>query len=147
MVSLDASGSGRVAGLIPTAWYPNSVSVSADGKTLYVVNGKSMPGPNPGNCRGDVKAPKIADCVKVANHYVFSLEKGSLWSAPVPLASELEALTKRVAENNRFETERRVSRGRAARARSLRPSCGPRESRRRLAEGRYGRSVLAKVVG
>src|SRR5260370_17628932 len=30
----------RVVGLIPTGWYPNSISVSADGGLLYVVNGK-----------------------------------------------------------------------------------------------------------
>jgi DNA-binding beta-propeller fold protein YncE len=106
VVALEPSGSGRVSGLIPTAWYPNSVSVSGDGKTLFVVNGKSMPGPNPGNCRGDARAPKLPDCARVANHYVYTLEKGSLWSAPAPPPAELEALTKRVAENNRFATVR-----------------------------------------
>src|SRR5262249_45596016 len=30
----------RVIGLIPTGWYPTSVSVSADGSRLYVTNGK-----------------------------------------------------------------------------------------------------------
>src|SRR5262249_10846098 len=106
VVALDEGGSGKVSGLIPTGWYPNSVSVSADGKTLYVVNGKSVPGPNPGNCRGDARAPKIPDCAKVPYNYVYTLEKASLWSAPVPLASELAALTQRVAENNRFATVR-----------------------------------------
>src|SRR5262249_6455006 len=38
---------GRVAGLIPTAWYPNAVSVSRDGRRLYVVTAKSNSGPNP----------------------------------------------------------------------------------------------------
>ncbi len=106
VVSLDNSGSGKVSGLIPTGWYPNSVSVSADGKTLYVVNGKSVPGPNSGNCRGDARAPKIPDCAKLPNNYVLMLEKASLWSAPVPSATELEALTRRVAENNRFASVR-----------------------------------------
>ena len=106
VVSLDTSGFGKVSGLIPTGWYPNSVSVSADGKTLYAVNGKSVPGPNPGNCRGDARAPKIPDCAKLPNNYVLMLEKASLWSAPVPSAAELEALTRRVAENNRFASVR-----------------------------------------
>src|SRR5262249_39546722 len=66
VASLRLDGSGEVTGMIPTAWYPNSVSISADGKTLYAVNGKSLPGPNPGNCRGDARAPKIPDCKKQA---------------------------------------------------------------------------------
>ena len=106
LVSLEASGGGRVTGLIPTGWYPNSVSVSADGKMLYAVNGKSVPGPNPGNCRGDVRAPKIADCGKRPGNYVYMLEKSSLWSAPVPQPAELESLTRRVAANNHFAAVR-----------------------------------------
>jgi DNA-binding beta-propeller fold protein YncE len=106
VVSLESSGMGQVRGLIPTGWYPNSVSVGADGKTLYVVNGKSVPGPNPGNCRGDVKAPKIPDCTKLSNSYVYTLEKASLWAAPVPAAAELDALTRVVAENNHFDAAR-----------------------------------------
>jgi len=42
----------RVIGLIPTGWYPNSISFSDDGKFAYVVNGKSPTGPNPGQCLG-----------------------------------------------------------------------------------------------
>jgi len=111
VVSLNAAGSGQVTGLIPTGWYPNSVSASADGKVLYIVNGKSVPGPNPGNCRGDARAPKIPDCAKFADSYVYNLEKASLMAAPVPQAAELNALTERVAENNRFETVRAASGG------------------------------------
>jgi len=106
VVALEPSGAGRVIGLIPTAWYPNSVSVSADGKILYVVNGKSVPGPNVGNCRGDVRAPGIADCSKTPNQYVYALEKASLLSFPVPTAIDLDALTRRVAQNNRFDALR-----------------------------------------
>jgi DNA-binding beta-propeller fold protein YncE len=106
VVSLDASQHGKVTGLIPTGWYPNSVSVSADGRTLYVVNGKSVPGPNEGNCRGDARAPKIRDCAKVPFNYVLTMEKASLWAAPAPEGAELDALTKRVADNNHFAAVR-----------------------------------------
>ena len=106
VVSLDPARPARVTGLIPTGWYPNSVSVSADGRTLYAVNGKSVPGPNAGNCRGDVKAPKIPDCSKTPYNYVLTLEKASLWAAPVPQGAEAEALTTRVAENNHFAAVR-----------------------------------------
>src|SRR5262249_44196003 len=47
----DPNVDSRVVGLIPTGWYPNSVNVSADGSRLYVINGKSVPGANPGACR------------------------------------------------------------------------------------------------
>jgi DNA-binding beta-propeller fold protein YncE len=106
VVSLDPSRPARVTGLIPTGWYPNSVSVSADGRTLYAVNGKSVPGPNPGNCRADVKGPKIPDCARVPFSYVYTLQKASLWAAPVPQGAEAEALTTRVAENNHFAAVR-----------------------------------------
>jgi hypothetical protein len=75
---------------------------SADGKFLYVVNSKSVPGPNPTNCRGDVKAPKIPDCARGTGEYVLTLQKGSLWSAPVPGPAELAALSEQVARNNHF---------------------------------------------
>ena len=103
VVALRADGSGEVTGLIPTAWYPNDVSTSADGKSLFVVNSKSIPGPNRTNCRGDVKAPKIPDCAHGTGEYVLTLEKASLWAAPVPTPSELAALTAQVARNNHFE--------------------------------------------
>jgi DNA-binding beta-propeller fold protein YncE len=104
VVALRPDGSGEVTGLIPTAWYPNSVSVSADGKSLFVVNSKSIPGPNPGNCRGDVKAPNIPDCAKGdGSQYVLTLQKASLWVAPVPPPAELAELTRQVARNNRFD--------------------------------------------
>ena len=70
------------------------------------MNGKSVPGPNTGNCRGDVRAPKIPDCAKTPYNYVLTLEKASLWAAPVPRPAELEALTARVAENNHFAASR-----------------------------------------
>jgi len=102
VVSLFGSN-GQVTGLIPTGWYPNSVSVSSDGKQLYVVNGKSLPGPNRGNCRGDVQAPSIPDCSSNPNQYVLQLEQASLMSLPVPGVVELADLTDQVARNNHFD--------------------------------------------
>src|ERR1035437_9347749 len=53
VVALGGTNSGdRVVGLIPTGWYPNSVSFSGNGKWVYVVNGKSPTGANPGWCYG-----------------------------------------------------------------------------------------------
>src|SRR6185369_334584 len=45
------TGVPALVGLIPTAWQPNAVSLSHDGRTLYVTNAKSPAGPNPLNCK------------------------------------------------------------------------------------------------
>ena len=38
----------RTIGLIPTAYDPTDVAFSADGSWMYIINGKSDTGPNPG---------------------------------------------------------------------------------------------------
>src|SRR5262249_41758532 len=92
---------GRVTGLIPTAWYPNAVSVSRDGKFLYVVNAKSNAGPNPGGCRSNFGTSGDSPC-SLSQQYVWQLEKGGLTTIPVPDADALRALTLQVARNNYF---------------------------------------------
>jgi YVTN family beta-propeller protein len=92
---------GRVAGLIPTAWYPNAISVSRDGKLLYVVNAKSIPGPNPGACRNNYAKSGDRPCA-LAQQYVWQLEKGGLATIPLPQLEELNSLTLTVAANNHF---------------------------------------------
>jgi DNA-binding beta-propeller fold protein YncE len=92
----------RVVGLIPTGWYPNAVSVNGDGNRLYVVNGKSNPGPNPRGCRNSFSiAPGERPC-STAEQYILQLEKGGLAVIPLPSAGELQALTAQVAANNHF---------------------------------------------
>jgi YVTN family beta-propeller protein len=84
----------KVAGLIPTTFYPNCVSVSADGQRLFVVNGKSQTGPNPGYF--DRKNP---------NQYVLELLRSSLLTIPVPTKDQLVETTKAVAENDLFSAK------------------------------------------
>ncbi len=92
----------HVVGLIPTAWYPTSVSMSKDGAMLYVVNGKSMPGPNPKGCRKTfTTVPNNSPCA-AAGQYILQLEKGGFASIPRPGAAELRELTQQVARNNHF---------------------------------------------
>ena len=94
----------QVVGLIPTGWYPNSVSVSGDGTQLYVVNGKSNAGPNPKGCRdaasllpgGNEKA------CNGANQYVWQLTKAGFLTVPVHQGQDLAALTQQVAVNNNY---------------------------------------------
>ncbi len=92
----------RAVGLIPTAWYPTSVSVSRNGAMLYVVNGKSMPGPNPRACRKTfTTVPNNSPCA-AAEQYILQLEKGGFATVPRPDAAELRELTQQVARNNHF---------------------------------------------
>ncbi len=91
----------HVIGLIPTGWYPNSISFSADGKFAYVVNGKSPTGPNRGSCRGLTK--ETAEKCRANNQYNLQLIKAGLQSFPTPTSGELQALTQQVATNNNFK--------------------------------------------
>ena len=91
----------RVEGLIPTGWYPNSISFSGDGKYMYVVNGKSPTGPNPGNCKG-VTPALTAQCA-ASNQYSLQLIKAGFQSFPTPTPGELNKLTELVADNNHFQ--------------------------------------------
>ncbi len=88
VIPLRGSAPHSVSGLVPTAWYPHSVSLSRDGTVMYVVNGKIDPGPNP-----LYETPS-------ANQYVLQLEGGGLLTVPVPSWDDLPWLTERVAENN-----------------------------------------------
>ena len=101
----SAPGESTVIGLIPTGWYPNSVSFSSDGKFTYVLNGKSPTGPNPGYCHGITSAGSTP--CSASNEYDLQLIKAGFQSFPTPRASELAGLTRQVAANNHFQ--RRIS--------------------------------------
>ena len=86
----EASGSGipsRFRGLIPTGWYPSSIDVSADGRTIAVgtLFGQGSGTGNHGGQRG---------------RYVHAV-RGSVNVIDVPTDAQLEAYTTSVAQNNR----------------------------------------------
>jgi DNA-binding beta-propeller fold protein YncE len=90
-----------VVGLIPTGWYPTGVAVRPDGRQLYVVNGKSIPGPNPDGCRNQLTTgPHAEDACRATNEYVWQKEKAGFLILPPPSGAELGRLTQRVALNN-----------------------------------------------
>jgi len=105
----------KVVGLIPTAYEPHDVTFSADGSWLYIVNGKSVTGPNPGHLSGSTAslteitypggnaAANVA--AKASNQYQFQLERASLVAAPVPVRAELGKLTAQVAKNNFYAAD------------------------------------------
>src|SRR5262249_39927774 len=49
VIPLRGEDAYRVAGLIPTAYEPHDITLSADGSWMYIINGKSITGPNPGH--------------------------------------------------------------------------------------------------
>lgn len=98
--------SGRVLGRIPTAWYPSSVSISADGTSLYVSNMKSDTGPNPFHSAPDAVS---ATNTTFRNDYVLALEKGSLETFPIPDASTLAYLSAVVDANNLFTANHQIT--------------------------------------
>ena len=112
VVSLDGTTSpSRTIGLIPTGWYPNSVSFGAeglapDGKSpmVFVVNGKSPTGPNPGFCYFFGPDPIDALPCLLSNEYNPQLTRAGLQSFPLPGAGQLPALTAQVAVNDRFSS-------------------------------------------
>ena len=106
VVALTGTDEGdRVVGLIPTGWYPNSVSFSKDGAWAYVINGKSPTGPNPEWCyNADPSNPKYPGCGEM-NEWNPQRTKAGLQSFPTAnLVTQLPALTAQVANNDRFYT-------------------------------------------
>jgi len=95
-----------VTGLIPTGWYPSSVSASRDGKTLYVVTSKSIPGPNAAGCRNTPStAHKALNNCRAQNEYILQLNKGGFEVIPTPQKKELASLTKQVAANDHYVSD------------------------------------------
>jgi YVTN family beta-propeller protein len=102
-------------GLIPTAYDPTDVAFSADGSWMYIINGKSNTGPNPGYGFGNLALVQIitypggnaAEAAKLRanNQYQFQLEHASLVSAQVPQSDDLRDLTSQVAANNGYRVK------------------------------------------
>jgi DNA-binding beta-propeller fold protein YncE len=83
----------EVIGLIPAGFQPNAITLSNDGKYVYVADGKGVTGANPGLTYFNQQDP---------NQYVEELQKSYLQSFPIPSEQQLNGLTKQVAENNGF---------------------------------------------
>ena len=95
----------EVEGLIPTGWYPQHVVVGGPhADMLYVVNSKSIPGPNRGNCEGGASGcPKTSPVKFQYNQYVLQLSRSGFQAMPIPSDTRVvAALTKQVEANNTF---------------------------------------------
>src|SRR5262249_10006947 len=107
VIPLSGEDGYKVTGLIPTAYDPHHITFSADGTWMYIINGKSLTGPDPGHLDpntalmttfpgGPNAAQAAATAALASNQKGFQLERASLISAPVPTAEELERLTAQV---------------------------------------------------
>ena len=101
----------QLLGRIPTGWYPSSVTVSADGKTLYVVNMKSNAGPNleyRADCPGEGIPSEYSGLLcppanpTSRNEYILALLKAGFLTIPVPDTDTLWYLSFLVDANNGF---------------------------------------------
>ncbi len=101
IVRLDGDR-GEVAGLVPTGFYPNAVSVSGSGDRLFVAHGKSPTGPNPGGPWSDRARGYSSSDPGTKNQYAPQLTHGGLVSFPVPKGATLDTLTTQALANNRF---------------------------------------------
>ncbi|MGD0143286.1 MAG: bifunctional YncE family protein/alkaline phosphatase family protein [Rhizomicrobium sp.] len=104
IVRLGGTAPHYVAGLVPTGWYPNSVS--AVGDVIYVVNGRSDPGPNPQGCYHPNPDKQKTQACNARNRYILQLSKAGFLSFPAPSAQDLGTLTDAVAANNGFALKR-----------------------------------------
>ncbi|MBV9742842.1 MAG: bifunctional YncE family protein/alkaline phosphatase family protein, partial [Acidobacteriia bacterium] len=112
VIPLTGGNALTTTGLIPTAYDPTDIAFSADGTWMYIVNGKSDQGPNPGYGYGNLAAIQYltfpggnaAESAKLNanNQYQFQLEHATLVSAQVPAAADLAGLTSHVAANNGY---------------------------------------------
>jgi DNA-binding beta-propeller fold protein YncE len=93
----------HVAALVPTGWYPNSVSAASG--MLYVVNGRSNVGPNPLGCsHARLNRAETAQCM-AHNHYILQLSQAGFLSLPAPQPPDYARLTGIVAVNDGFDAK------------------------------------------
>jgi YVTN family beta-propeller protein len=114
VIPLSGTHAFTTVGLLPTAYDPTDVAFSADGSWMYIINGKSDTGPNPGYGFGNLALiqyitfpggnASYSAKLNANNQYQFQLEHASLVSAQVPLPEdqELGGFTAQVAANNGY---------------------------------------------
>ncbi len=99
-IAVIRTSDGQTEGMIPTAWYPSDLRLSADGKYLAVSN---LMGVGSGGAPGDIERMAKNDQIMVqpgpTRRYVHS-DRSSIQVMAVPDANQLAGYTTAVAENN-----------------------------------------------
>ena len=97
-VAQVTTATGKIDGLIPTGWYPASLSLSADGKYLAV---------------GTLFGVGAGAQAEIGKRSVYA-ERGSVHVLHLPDAAQLAGYTTSVAENNHIPLSAKASTGRRA---------------------------------
>jgi DNA-binding beta-propeller fold protein YncE len=99
-VAVMSAVDGHIEGLIPTAWYPNDLRLSADGNYLLVAN---LMGVGPGGDPFDIERMARLEGLDIlpgpTRRYVHS-DRSSVEVIHVPDAEQLEGYSEAVAHNN-----------------------------------------------
>ena len=103
-IAVISTTDGHLEGLIPTAWYPNDLRISPDGKFLAVAN---LMGVGPGGSPADVERLAKSSHLNVqpglTRRYVHS-DRSSVQVIQIPDAAQLNGYTTAVVENNKIPT-------------------------------------------
>jgi hypothetical protein len=89
-IALRGEDSGRVVGLIPTAYAPKDVTFSADGRQMYIINGKSATGPNTGHLFGNTSRLVSSDYVGGAIFNADGTPKAPVKTASYPYGTDCD---------------------------------------------------------
>ena len=127
VVNVKDPGGSAPLGFIPVGWYPTSVRVARDGKTIYVANGKgasskaNRDGPRPGFAGGRQPDPASTSA---------GSSRGRSRSSPCPTPRQMAAYSQTVYECSPLRRgDPAAVRGAAPRARATRSP--PRSATRR----------------
>jgi DNA-binding beta-propeller fold protein YncE len=102
VVNVKEPGASTPLGFIPTGWYPTSVRVARDGKTIFVANGKgasskaNRDGPNP-------LAPGGTD--NKTREYIGGLYRGTLSIIPMPTPAQMAGYSRTVYDCSPLKKE------------------------------------------
>jgi DNA-binding beta-propeller fold protein YncE len=94
VVNVKDSGGSAPLGFIPAGWYPTSVRIARDGKTIYVANGKG------GSSRANRDGPRpgFSGRPSPTQEYIGGLFPGSLSTIPMPTPRQMAAYSQTVYE-------------------------------------------------
>jgi YVTN family beta-propeller protein len=106
VASVDPGGESRVAGFLPTGWYPTAAAFSGDGKQILVLSAKGLA--SSANPRGP--QPSIA---AGEGQYIGALLAGSLSILPAPGKEALRRHTKTVYDLTPYRDAIRLAPARA----------------------------------
>lgn len=96
------AGASRVAGFLPTGWYPTAAAFSRDGRRIFILSGKGLA--SSPNLRGPQPAIAAAD-----GQHIGALLQGTLSVLPAPDEAALAAHTRRVYALTSYRDATRLS--------------------------------------